>query len=60
MSKAITDKASRFQRNNNFTYKDVHAKYGDHFQCASTEKVIDIEDAETTQTHEEVPTSSED
>ena len=27
---------------------------------ASTEKVIDIEDAETTQTHEEVPTSSED
>ena len=36
MSKAITDKASRFQRNNNFTYKDVHAKYGDHFQCALT------------------------
>lgn len=36
MSKAIVDKASRFQRNNNFTYKDVHAKYGDHFQCALT------------------------
>jgi len=36
VSKSISDKASRFQRNNNFSYKDVHAKYGDHFQCALT------------------------
>lgn len=36
MSKAITAKASKFQKNAAFNYKDVHAKYGDHFQCALT------------------------
>ena len=36
MSKAITDKAYRFQKDAKFTYKDVHAKFGDHFQCALT------------------------
>ena len=32
MSKAISAKASKFQKNAAFNYKDVHAKYGDHFQ----------------------------
>jgi 5-methylcytosine-specific restriction endonuclease McrA len=36
MSKAITAKASKFQKNAAFNYKDVHAKYGDYFQCALT------------------------
>src|SRR6056300_252567 len=36
MSKAISAKASKFQKNAAFNYKDVHAKYGDHFQCALT------------------------
>ena len=36
MSKAITAKATRFQKNAAFNYKDVYAKYGDHFQCALT------------------------
>jgi 5-methylcytosine-specific restriction endonuclease McrA len=36
MSKAITAKASKFQKNAAFNYKDVYAKYGDHFQCALT------------------------
>ena len=36
MTKSITDKASRFQRSSAFNYKDVYAKYGDHFQCALT------------------------
>ena len=34
MSKAISNKASKFQKTAAFNYKDVHAKYGDHFQCA--------------------------
>jgi len=36
MSKAISAKASKFQKNAAFNYKDVYAKYGDHFQCALT------------------------
>ena len=36
MSKAISSKASKFQKNAAFNYKDVYAKYGDHFQCALT------------------------
>jgi len=36
MTKSISDKASRFQRSSAFNYKDVYAKYGDHFQCELT------------------------
>jgi len=36
VSKAISDKAYRFQKDAKFTHKDIHAKYGDHFQCALT------------------------
>ena len=36
MTKSISDKSSRFQRSSAFNYKDVYAKYGDHFQCGLT------------------------
>ena len=34
--KAITQKAHQFQKTMTFNYKDVHAKFGDHFPCALT------------------------
>jgi 5-methylcytosine-specific restriction endonuclease McrA len=36
MTKSISDKSSHFQRSSAFNYKDVYAKYGDHFQCGLT------------------------
>ena len=40
-SKAITQKAHQFQKTMTFNYKDVHKKYGDHFQCALTGRPLD-------------------
>ena len=34
--KAISQKSHQFQSSMTFNYKDVHAKYGDHFPCALT------------------------
>jgi len=36
IKKAITQKSHQFQKTMTFNYKDVHAKYGDHFPCALT------------------------
>ena len=47
ISKAISTKASRFQRTMTFNYKDVHKKYGDHFPCALTGRPIDFYKPET-------------
>tara|TARA_Y100001938_G_C8089314_1_gene434096 strand:+ start:2539 stop:3141 length:603 start_codon:yes stop_codon:yes gene_type:complete len=40
-TKAITQKAHQFQKSMTFNYKDVHKKYGDHFQCALTGRPLD-------------------
>jgi 5-methylcytosine-specific restriction endonuclease McrA len=47
ISKAISTKASRFQRTMTFNYKDVHKKYGDHFPCALTGRPIEFNKPET-------------
>ena len=47
VSKSISAKASRFQRTMTFNYKDVHAKFGDHFPCALTGRPIDFNKPET-------------
>ena len=47
ISKSISAKASRFQRTMTFNYKDVHAKFGDHFPCALTGRPIDFNKPET-------------
>ena len=36
IQKAITQKSHQFQKSMTFNYKDVHAKFGDHFPCALT------------------------
>ena len=36
ISKAISQKSHQFQKTMTFNYKDVYAKYGDHFPCALT------------------------
>jgi len=42
ISKSISGKASTFQRPMTFNYKDVQAKFGDHFPCALTGRPIDF------------------
>jgi len=46
-AQSISNKASRFQRAMTFNYKDVHAKFGDHFPCALTGRPIDFNKPET-------------
>ena len=41
ITKAISQKAHQFQKTMPFNYEDVHAKYGDHFQCALTGRPLD-------------------
>ena len=41
ITKAISQKAHQFQKTMTFNYEDVHAKYGDHFQCALTGRPLD-------------------
>ena len=47
ISKAITCKAFTFQRRMTFNYKDVQAKFGDHFPCALTGRPIDFNKPDT-------------
>lgn len=56
-SKAITDKASRFQRPMTFNYKDVHAKYGDHFPCALTGRPLEFNEPQTYEYDHILPTA---
>ena len=56
-SKAISDKANRFQRPMTFNYKDVHAKYGDTFPCALTGRPIDFHDPDTYEYDHKTPTA---
>jgi len=56
-SKAISDKASRFQRPMTFNYKDVHAKYGDHFPCALTGRPLEFNEPQTYEYDHILPTA---
>jgi len=56
-SKAISDKANRFQRPMTFNYKDVHAKYGDHFPCALTGRPLEFNEPQTYEYDHILPTS---
>ena len=56
-SKAISDKANRFQRPMTFNYKDVHAKYGDHFPCALTGRPLDFNKPKTYEYDHIIPSS---
>jgi len=56
-SKAISDKANRFQRPMTFNYKDVHKKYGDTFQCALTGRPINFHDPDTYEYDHKTPTA---
>ena len=47
INQSICVKASRFQRTMTFNYKDVLAKYGEHFPCALTGRPIDFYKPET-------------
>ena len=57
ISKAISTKASTFQKPMIFNYKDVYAKYGDHFPCALTGRPIDFNKPNTYEYDHIIPTS---
>lgn len=57
ISKAITGKAHTFQQPMTFNYKDVYAKYGDHFPCALTGRPLDFNKPETYEYDHIIPTS---
>ena len=57
ISKAITNKSYTFQRTMTFNYKDVYAKYGDHFPCALTGRPIDFNKPHTYEYDHILPTS---
>ena len=56
-TKAISDKANRFQRSMTFNYKDVHEKYGDHFPCALTGRPLEFNEPQTYEYDHILPTS---
>ena len=55
ITKAISQKAHQFQKTMTFNYKDVHAKYGDHFQCALTGRPLQWNNPEDYQYDHIVP-----
>jgi|TARA_R100000482_G_C5113305_1_gene141682 5-methylcytosine-specific restriction endonuclease McrA len=57
ISKAISTKASTFQRSMTFNYKDVYRKYGDHFPCALTGRPLNFKDPDTYEYDHILPTS---
>ena len=57
ISKSISTKASTFQRKMTFNYKDVHAKYGDHFPCALTGRPLEFNEPQTYEYDHILPTS---
>ena len=56
-TKAISDKANRFQRKMTFNYKDVHTKYGDHFPCALTGRPLEFNEPQTYEYDHILPTA---
>jgi len=56
-TKAISDKANRFQRPMTFNYKDVYKKYGDTFPCALTGRPINFHDPDTYEYDHKTPTA---
>ena len=54
-TKSISQKAHQFQKTMTFNYKDVHAKYGDHFQCALTGRPLQWNNPEDYQYDHIVP-----
>ena len=56
-SKSISTKASTFQRTMTFNYKDVYAKYGDHFPCALTGRPLEFNEPQTYEYDHILPTS---
>ena len=57
ISKSISTKASTFQRTMTFNYKDVYAKYGDHFPCALTGRPLEFNEPQTYEYDHILPTS---
>jgi 5-methylcytosine-specific restriction endonuclease McrA len=57
ISKAISQKAHQFQKTMTFNYKDVHAKFGDHFPCALTGRPLNWNNPEDYQYDHIVPVS---
>ena len=57
IAKSISTKASTFQRPMTFNYKDVHAKYGDHFPCALTGRPLDFNKPKTYEYDHIIPSS---
>jgi len=57
ISKSISTKASTFQRPMTFNYKDVHAKYGDHFSCALTGRPLVFNEPQTYEYDHILPTA---
>tara|TARA_R100000458_G_C8265297_1_gene240393 strand:+ start:1044 stop:1646 length:603 start_codon:yes stop_codon:yes gene_type:complete len=55
ISKAISQKAHQFQKTMTFNYKDVHAKFGDHFPCALTGRPLNWNNPEDYQYDHIVP-----
>lgn len=55
ISKAISQKAHQFQKTMTFNYHDVHAKYGDHFQCSLTGRPLDWNNPSDYQYDHKVP-----
>jgi 5-methylcytosine-specific restriction endonuclease McrA len=53
--KAITQKPHQFQKTMTFNYKDVHAKYGDHFTCALTGRPLNWNNPEDYQYDHIIP-----
>ena len=53
--KAITQKSHQFQKTMTFNYKDVHAKYGDHFTCALTGRPLNWNNPEDYQYDHIIP-----
>lgn len=57
IKKAITQKSHQFQKSMTFNYKDVHAKFGDHFPCALTGRPLKFENPEDYQYDHIIPIS---
>jgi len=55
ISKAISQKPHQFQKTMTFNYKDVHAKYGDHFTCSLTGRPLNWNNPEDYQYDHIVP-----
>ena len=55
IQKSISQKPHQFQKSMTFNYKDVHAKYGDHFPCALTGRPLNWNNPEDYQYDHIIP-----